>query len=1248
MERRGHHERPGQHPEREHPALDRRWFDLSHRPDHEHSQRRLTTCRAAEPHHFNRPPESRSCGQHLLRHWQRQLRHGFHDAGAVDHLDSTALVAENCSTTNGVIDPGETVTLNISLRNTGTADTTNLVVTLLATNGVVSPSAAQNYGVLVAGGAAVTRSFTFSAAGVCSGNLSTVLHLVDSPSDYGNLSRTFSLGVMVPSTWRYTNSTTLTIPGTGTKGPMSPFPSSIAVSGVTGAVSKVTLTLAGLSHTWPADVDALLVGPTGQTLLFLSDAGGGNAVSGLNLTFDDAASSALSDSAAMTSGTYRCTNYGSGDTFSAPAPAGSYGTTLSVFNGLNANGTWSLYIQDDSSQDTGSIAQGWSLSVTTSNAICCVTPTPVADLAIQKTASVSAVNAGANVNFTLTVTNHGPEVADLLTIDDFLPAGLNFVSASSAYGPWTNVGQQVEFIVTNLASGSAISVGVVATASSPGNRTNVATVAANTLDPVSSNNLASVVISVNAFPTISDITNLVTNEDFDAGPLAFSIGDFETPAGSLALTASSSDTNLVPLANVVFGGSGSNRTVTVTPAPNAFGSATITVSVNDGMATNTDSFLLTFNPVNDPPTLAAITNFTIVEGGTLTFTNVANDVETPANLLVFTLTGAPTNAAINPTNGVFTWITGELDGPSTNSIFVTVTDDAAPSLSATQSFTVIVLETNEAPVLAAISNFTIFEGETLTFTNVATDSDSPSNALVFSLASAPAGASVNLTNGVFTWTTTEADGPGTNVIAVVVTDDGTPSLSATQSFTVTVLETNAVPVLAGISNFTLVEGELLTFTNSASDSDLPANALTFALENAPTNATVNPTNGVFTWTPSEAQGPSTNTISVIVTDNPGQPGSLSATQSFTVIVLETNEAPVLAAIGDYTIFEGTKLTITNLASDADLPANALLFSLADAPTNATINPTNGVLCWTPTEAQGPSTNHISVIVTDDGVPSLSATQSFTVIVLETNEAPVLAAISNYTVFEGATLIFTNTATDSDSPPNALVFSLASAPTNATLNPTNGVFCWKPTEAQGPSTNLISVVVSDDGAPSLSATQSFTVIVLESNTAPVLAPISDHKIHAGRTLTLTNSATDSDLPPNTLTFSLDAGAPPGATITADSGVLTWTPSDADTSAVHSFTVRVTDDGVPALSDTKTFLVTVVSRPFITSLEITNGLATVTWTSLAGQDYRLQYLTNLNDTNWSDVAPDVTATGPTATQTNAFDPASLRFYRVKLVP
>jgi len=149
--------------------------------------------------------------------------------------------------------------------------------------------------------------------------------------------------------------------------PTTTYPSGLAVSGLGGAVTDVDVTLGGID--WPNinGLDAMLVAPDGRKAMLLSDVGGYNHVANVTLTLDDEAGTALSDAIAPTSGRYRPTNFGGGDTFPAPAPnASTAGTPLSVFDGGNPNGTWKLYVvQDESDQAAGLISAGWSLRITT-------------------------------------------------------------------------------------------------------------------------------------------------------------------------------------------------------------------------------------------------------------------------------------------------------------------------------------------------------------------------------------------------------------------------------------------------------------------------------------------------------------------------------------------------------------------------------------------------------------------------------------------------------------------------------------------------------------------------------------------------------------------------------------------------------------------------------------------------------------------------------------------------------------------
>ncbi len=160
----------------------------------------------------------------------------------------------------------------------------------------------------------------------------------------------------------FSNSSAITVPD---QGPAAVYPSPVSVLGLSGTITKVSVRLIRLTHSNPDDLDILLVGPAGQKVLLMSDAGGSEDVSGITLTLDDAASAVLPDSSKLRSATYKPTNYQTGDVFAAPAPAGPYAETLSAYNNTNPNGTWRLYIMDDNQGGSGSLSGGWSLTITT-------------------------------------------------------------------------------------------------------------------------------------------------------------------------------------------------------------------------------------------------------------------------------------------------------------------------------------------------------------------------------------------------------------------------------------------------------------------------------------------------------------------------------------------------------------------------------------------------------------------------------------------------------------------------------------------------------------------------------------------------------------------------------------------------------------------------------------------------------------------------------------------------------------------
>jgi hypothetical protein len=231
---------------------------------------------------------------------------------------------------------------------------------LLATNGVTFPSAPQNYGVVVAAGPIVSRPFTFAASGTCGNNITLTLALQDGALNLGTIAYTLRLGTVSSSSQTFSNPAVITIPasgtGTPTGAPATPYPSNITVAGAPTTINKITVTITGLSHTFPDDVDFLLVSPTGRKMIIMSDAGGDPDLTNVNITLDDDAVAGLPDNTIITSGSYKPSNYNTvQDPFPAPAPAGPYltpqtggtDTLTSAFTGVaggNPNGTWSLYL----------------------------------------------------------------------------------------------------------------------------------------------------------------------------------------------------------------------------------------------------------------------------------------------------------------------------------------------------------------------------------------------------------------------------------------------------------------------------------------------------------------------------------------------------------------------------------------------------------------------------------------------------------------------------------------------------------------------------------------------------------------------------------------------------------------------------------------------------------------------------------------------------------------------------------------
>ncbi len=674
-----------------------------------------------------------------------------------------------------------------------------------------------------------------------------------------------------------------------------------------------------------------------------------------------------------------------------------------------------------------------------------------------------------------------------------------------------------------------------------------------------------------------------------------------------------------------------------------------------GMAVSNTANSVFVQVINVRPMIPVITGQTNDEQVLFSLNVSATDADLPPQTLTYSLTNSPSGTAID-SSGLITWIPTEEQGPLATNITVVVTDSGTPNLSAAQTFSIVINEINTPPVLTLPPDTVTSELVALSLSATATDSDIPTNALRYSLVSGPEGLTVSPA-GAIAWTPTEAQGSNVHLVEISVTDTNAHAvnakeLSVTNSFSITVNEVNVAPVLVPPPDQIVLEETSLSLTNSVIDSDLPPNAFTFELLSAPTGMTINSANGVITWTPTESQGSNDYSVTVRVTDsNPLAINAthLSDTNSFVIIVNESNRPPVLPAQANLTIAELTLLAVTNAATDPDFPVNALGYTLLAAPTGAVIS-AEGVITWIPSEAQGPSTNQFVTVVTDTNAlavneRNLRTTNFFTVVVEEVNVAPVLTLPPSSTNNELVAYSANATATDADLPANTLTFELLSGPSGLTISPA-GAINWTPTEAQGPDAYLVSVRVFDNGTPSLSHTQSFTLTVNEVNVAPELTPIANYSINPGQTVTFTATAEDGDSPSNPLGFGL---LPPthGATIDPNSGAFTWRSPMAAANTTNSFTVRVLDGGAPALDATQSFQVVVgpLLPVLLTPLALSSAVYEFSVNGPVGPDYVFQRSADF--TNWTSFLTNTPVAMPiSVSDTNAN--AARQFYRALLGP